>query len=74
MVCIVQCIEQVFVEWVNVLQPRKAVEDGLKLFAERFGRELDLSRVEVCRLSAGFCSAHTGDVLRIRLILKPERI
>lgn len=48
MVCIVQGVEQIFVEWVNVLQPWEAVEDGLEFLAEGLSCELDLSRVEVC--------------------------
>jgi hypothetical protein len=46
MVGIVECIEQVFVKWVYVLKARKPIKDGLELFAECFGGELDFSSVE----------------------------
>lgn len=72
---IIEGIEKIFVERVNVLQPWKAVEDGLELLAECFRRELDLSRVKVCKLCQP--TSHISDtigVLRILLILKPARI
>lgn len=47
---IVQGVEKILVERMNVLQPWKAVEDGLELFAECFGGKLDLSCVEICSL------------------------
>jgi hypothetical protein len=46
MIGIVEGIKQVFVEWVDVLESRKAVQDGLELFTERFGGKFDLSSVE----------------------------
>ena len=52
MVCIVQCIEQVFVERMNVLQSGKAVEYGLEFLGERLGGEFDLSSVEACIMLA----------------------
>lgn len=48
MVCIVQCVEEIFVEWVDVGESWEAVEDGLEFLAERFGCELDLASVEAC--------------------------
>lgn len=48
MVGIIEGIEEIFVKWVDVLKPRKAIEYGLKLFAERFGCELDFTSIEAC--------------------------
>lgn len=48
MVGIVECVEEILVEWVNVLQTRETVEDGAKLFRKGLLGELDLSSVESC--------------------------
>lgn len=46
MVGIVEGVEEIFVEWMDVLQTRKAIKNGLQLFTECLGGELDLSGVE----------------------------
>ena len=51
MVGIVQSIEKIFVERVDVLESRKAVEYCLKFFAEGLGGKLDFSSVEPCNSS-----------------------
>lgn len=48
MVGIVEGIEEVFVERMDVLQPRKPFKDSLELFTECLGGKLDLSSVEAC--------------------------
>ena len=51
MVRIVKCVEEILVEWVNILQPREAIEDCLKFFAECFRGELDFSGIEAFAVS-----------------------
>lgn len=46
MIGVVEGVEKVFVERMNILQPWKAIEDGLKFFAKCFRGKLDLSCVE----------------------------
>jgi hypothetical protein len=46
-VCIVESVEEVFVEGMDVLQAGEAVQDEGKLLSECFLRELDLSGVEI---------------------------
>lgn len=48
MVGIVEGVEEILVEWVDVLQTRETVEDGAKLFRKGLLGELDLSSVESC--------------------------
>lgn len=48
MVGIVECVEEILVEWVDVLQTRETVEDGAKLLRKGLLCELDLSCVESC--------------------------
>ena len=47
MVGIVECVEQILVEWVDVLQARKALEDKAEFFRKSLLSELDLSHIEV---------------------------
>ncbi len=46
MVGIVECVEEIFVERMDILKSRETLKDGLELFRERLGRKLDLSSVE----------------------------
>jgi hypothetical protein len=48
MVGIVEGVEEILVEWVDVLQTRETVEDGAKLLRKGLLGELDLSGVESC--------------------------
>ena len=51
MVGIVECVQQIFVEWVDVLESGEAVEDRLELLTEGLRGELDFSGVETCKMS-----------------------
>ena len=46
MIGIVKGVQEIFVERMNVLQSREAIEDSLKLFAKCFRCELDFSCIE----------------------------
>jgi hypothetical protein len=48
MVGIVEGVEQVFVERMNVLQARKAVEDERELFSEGLLCEFNFAGIEIC--------------------------
>lgn len=47
MVCIVQSIEEILVEWVDILKAREPVQDQRKLLGEGLLGELDLSSIEI---------------------------
>ena len=47
MVGIVKCVEEIFVERVDILEARKSVEDKGELFAEGLLCEFDLPSIEV---------------------------
>lgn len=48
MVCIVQCVHEIFVERVNVLEAWEAIEDCLEFFGESLCSVLDFSCVKCC--------------------------
>lgn len=48
MVCIVEGIEEIFMERMDILESRKSIENQGELFAEGLCRELDFSGVEIC--------------------------
>lgn len=89
MVGIVECVEQILVERMNILQSGKTLEDGTELFGKGFLGELDLSSIKACRrmVSSGkIQSIHTIESRTLKstagiwisplilLILKPARI
>jgi hypothetical protein len=81
MVGIVESIQEILVEWVNVLQTREGIEDRGEFLAESFLCVFDLSRVEVfCRkdpsvLQLSFTLVSwRKNLLRIRLMANPARI
>jgi hypothetical protein len=51
MVGIVEGVEEIFVEGMDVLQPREAVKNERKLLGEGFLCKFNLSGVEICEKS-----------------------
>ncbi len=47
-VCVVEGVEEIFVERMNVLQPREAIKNERKLLAECFLCKFNLSGIEIC--------------------------
>ena len=47
MVGIIKCIQEIFVEWMDILKTWEAIEDQRDLLAESLLRKLDLSSVKV---------------------------
>jgi hypothetical protein len=77
MIGIIERVQEIFVEWMYVLEAGKAIEDDLKFLAESFGGELDFSSIEAyetpCQYLRGL-DEQIGGRPRIRLILKPDLI
>ena len=47
MIGIIEGIEEIFVERMDILESREAIEDERQLFGEGFLGELDLSGIEI---------------------------
>ena len=47
-VCVVEGVEEIFVEGMDVLQPREAVKNERKLLGESFLCKFNLSGIEIC--------------------------
>ena len=47
-VCVVEGFEEIFVEGMDVLQPREAVKNERKLLGEGFLCKFNLSSIEIC--------------------------
>lgn len=52
MVGIIERVEQIFMEGVDILEAREAIEDERELLGECFLSELDLSGVEIYKKKA----------------------
>ena len=50
-VCVVEGVEEIFVEGMDVLQPREAVKNERKLLGKGFLCKFNLSGVEICEKS-----------------------
>lgn len=75
MVGIVKGVEQVLVERMDILKPRKAVQDRGKLLGESLLCKLDLSGVESWNMVSESAGEGAGRIPpRILLIWKPARI